>query len=232
MRGEAEIKRFGKLMQAELLANDHKPGWVGMTTGALRELLQEEYRELLDEIVVYANSQVPSRANLRAEERARIASEAADLANAAMFIAHNFGALPSLDPDWKTMLAIMVDRYQGFGHPIIDEAEIEERNVVLYLERTGDRKGHILKAVRDEDPSLMEGQPIPPPPHDPAVVTKAKMEMEYARLLQEATGTGDEKKQESAIGFAWAMRFVDPDWAAEATGLDADLDSFKEVYGF
>lgn len=150
MRGEAEIKGFGKLMQTEILENDHKPGWIGMTVGELLMLLKEEYEELVDEVAPYAEGQIPSRMGLTPEKRSRIASEAADLANAAMFIADNFGALPSgaTDLDYKTMLTIMVHRYQQFGHPIVDLEEIGDREVALYVERTGDGKGLILKAVK------------------------------------------------------------------------------------
>jgi NTP pyrophosphatase (non-canonical NTP hydrolase) len=75
-------------MEAQLRANDHKPGWKGENPWPLMDRLFEEARELADEL------QPGSRTDAAAW-RARVAAEAADVANFAMMVADVCAALGS-----------------------------------------------------------------------------------------------------------------------------------------
>lgn len=80
-----EVAQFAALMERKLKANDHKDHWSDSGMSYLLKRLREELVEL--ERILLAQS-VPTT-----EE---VAGEAADVANFAMMIADNFGALPHL----------------------------------------------------------------------------------------------------------------------------------------
>ncbi len=87
--GEAlrpEVLAFAHLMEAELKANDHKPGWKTRHALSLLMRLDEEKGELRD--VLGAGTR-----NGLENYRLRVGSEAADVANFAMMIADVCGAL-------------------------------------------------------------------------------------------------------------------------------------------
>ena len=75
LRVRPEVQRFALLMEAQLRANDHKPGWHGIASPVLLHRLREETEELAEAI---------STAN-----RDCVVHEAADVANFAMMIADN-----------------------------------------------------------------------------------------------------------------------------------------------
>lgn len=87
-------------MEAELRANDHKPGWKGDRSLDLAYRAREEADELRDLIwdtkswtLTPAQLDEPGRHGLKSL-RQRIASEAADVGNMAMMAADVTGALP------------------------------------------------------------------------------------------------------------------------------------------
>lgn len=82
----AEVVAFAHLMEAQLRANDHKPGWRGENPWPLLDRLHEEAAELAEEL------QPGSRTDL-ATWRLRLGAEAADVANFAMMIADVCGVL-------------------------------------------------------------------------------------------------------------------------------------------
>lgn len=75
-----EIRSFAELMEAQLKANDHKPGWKNDSFKQLFDRIHEELHELR-EACVFGGS----------EEQIR--KEASDVANFAMMIADVFGGL-------------------------------------------------------------------------------------------------------------------------------------------
>lgn len=81
-----EVKAFADLMEAQLRANDHKPGWKGEDCWPLMYRMREETLELHEVLMP------GSRGDLPAWQR-RVACEAADVANFAMMIADVCGAL-------------------------------------------------------------------------------------------------------------------------------------------
>lgn len=85
-RWRPEVEAFADLMEAQLRANDHKPGWKGEPVWPLIERLHEEATELHEEVDVGDN--VGS-----SEWISRVGAEAADVANFAMMIADVCGAL-------------------------------------------------------------------------------------------------------------------------------------------
>lgn len=86
-----EVQRFAEIMEAKLVANDHKPGWKGDSAIALLNRLWEESNELGEAIA--ARPYGIANDLLNASERAHIAAEAADVANFAMMIADVCGGL-------------------------------------------------------------------------------------------------------------------------------------------
>jgi NTP pyrophosphatase (non-canonical NTP hydrolase) len=90
-RWRPEVAAFADLMERELRANDHKPGWKGENPWPLLDRLREELGELWDEL------QPGSRTNIGAW-RGRVGAEAADVANFAMMIADVCGALSVAPP--------------------------------------------------------------------------------------------------------------------------------------
>jgi hypothetical protein len=81
-----EVRAFADLMEAQLRANDHKPGWRGDQDWELHYRLREEVSELGEQLAP------GSRTDL-ASWRSRVGSEAADVGNFAMMIADVCGAL-------------------------------------------------------------------------------------------------------------------------------------------
>lgn len=73
-----EVLAFARLMEQQLRAIDHKPGWQNDTPKALMQRLDEEVQEL-DEALIHSREQ--------------IAKEAADVANFALMIADVSGCL-------------------------------------------------------------------------------------------------------------------------------------------
>lgn len=85
-----EVARFALAMERELQANDFKGGWRGLSIGRLQEMLAEERRELDYALYVLINE------GLNPEETTglkSVVSEAADVANIAMFITDNLNLL-------------------------------------------------------------------------------------------------------------------------------------------
>lgn len=80
-----EVRAFADLMEAQLKANDHKPGWKNDDWRALRMRLGDEMRELFAACVRKETGR----------DHADIGPEAADVANFAMMIADVCGALPT-----------------------------------------------------------------------------------------------------------------------------------------
>lgn len=79
-----EVQRFAELMELQLRANDHKPGWKNDTARSLfRRLSEDEIAELGAAISV----------RLTTGDATGVAKEAADVANFAMMIADVCGAL-------------------------------------------------------------------------------------------------------------------------------------------
>lgn len=84
-----EVQRFAELMEQVLRENDHKGGWKGMTKDELLYRLGGETQELDWELAVTPDG-FPGGPQ-------KIAKEAADVANFAMFIADNFGGLMEME---------------------------------------------------------------------------------------------------------------------------------------
>ena len=80
-----EVAAFAQAMEAQLRANDHKPGWRGDSPEILMRRLYEEAGELRRCVVC--------REPWSAEEAARVLKEAADVANFAMMVADVCGGL-------------------------------------------------------------------------------------------------------------------------------------------
>lgn len=89
-----EVVAFANLMEAQLRANDHKPGWKGEFADELFPRIQEEAEELR-EAIVHHNRQVSlgDVALFLPQSIAEVGREAADVANFAMMIADVCGAL-------------------------------------------------------------------------------------------------------------------------------------------
>lgn len=104
-----EVAAFANLMEQQLRANDHKPGWKGDEPDALFRRLVEESSELEDAIYHTVDGE------------AFVGKEAADVANFAMMIADVCGALtpsaPSADLDALTGCA---DDQGMFAQPNMD----------------------------------------------------------------------------------------------------------------
>jgi hypothetical protein len=98
-----EVARFGVLMERKLKANDHKDHWSDSGMSYLLKRLREEVVEL--EGLLLATS---------APGQDEVAGEAADVANFAMMIADNFGALPTGS---LTRSAMASDRANTFITP-------------------------------------------------------------------------------------------------------------------
>lgn len=80
-----EVLAFARLMEQQLRANDHKPGWKSDTPWALMTRLWEETHELAG-VVGASSLKMP-----RSQEQ--IGAEAADVANFALMIADVCGCL-------------------------------------------------------------------------------------------------------------------------------------------
>lgn len=76
-----EVVAFANAMEAQLRANDHKPGWKHDSPESLRMRIYDEWMELTE-----ALRSIPRNENV-------ILKEAADVANFAMMIADNWGSL-------------------------------------------------------------------------------------------------------------------------------------------
>jgi hypothetical protein len=96
-RWRPEVAAFADLMEAQLRANDHKPGWKGESAGAdLLPRLHEEADELREALRLWAAQVAWGSAALYLPQNiAKVGREAADVANFAMMIADVCGALPS-----------------------------------------------------------------------------------------------------------------------------------------
>lgn len=92
----AEVKAFAVLMERELRANEHKPGWKRDNPRALAHRVVQEAKELLDEANRFPAGGAGKMDALDAA--ARIAEEAADVGNMAMMVADVCGALPQAGP--------------------------------------------------------------------------------------------------------------------------------------
>lgn len=80
-----EVRAFAEAMEAQLRANDHKPGWKNDSAFSLLVRLQEEKDELLEAV---------SCGRIGSPEWAkRVVKETADVANFAMMIADVCGGL-------------------------------------------------------------------------------------------------------------------------------------------
>lgn len=81
-----EVLAFAHLMEAQLKANDHKPGWKGEDWYPLLMRMREETIELHEALIPGSRTDLPAWWK-------RVGSEAADVANFAMMIADVCGAL-------------------------------------------------------------------------------------------------------------------------------------------
>lgn len=98
-----EVRAFAHLMEAQLRANDHKPGWKRDDPTALACRAEEELAELKSAVENWSLSRVQGMDDigrgadpLSPAERAKIVGEeAADVANFAMMVADVCGALPA-----------------------------------------------------------------------------------------------------------------------------------------
>ncbi|MEL6323782.1 MAG: hypothetical protein AAFQ84_06090 [Pseudomonadota bacterium] len=86
-----EVRAFADLMEAQLKANDHKPGWKNDDPDALWKRLQQEATELYAGLAKWTDG---IQSGLIADPET-IGNEAADVANFAMMIADVCGALPT-----------------------------------------------------------------------------------------------------------------------------------------
>lgn len=84
-RWRPEVEAFADAMEAQLLANDHKPGWKRDFPSELLRRLKEESTELSRELREWDGS--------NANSPKRVLKEAADVANFAMMIADVCGGL-------------------------------------------------------------------------------------------------------------------------------------------
>lgn len=89
-----EVRAFANLMEAQLRANDHKPGWKNDTDLGLFERLGEESADLLSALHRHAKRLSWGDGWVMEDTVPRIGREAADVANFAMMIADVCGALP------------------------------------------------------------------------------------------------------------------------------------------
>lgn len=85
-----EVRAFADLMEAQLKANDHKPGWKGENPHAFWPRLSDEALDLADAM---ENYKFRDGSDSDADHVAAIGKEAADVANFAMMIADVCGAL-------------------------------------------------------------------------------------------------------------------------------------------
>jgi NTP pyrophosphatase (non-canonical NTP hydrolase) len=100
-----EVLAFARLMERELRANDHKPGWKNDRIGQLAPRVVQEADELLRAVRRLEERWGehlcggPDRGSVRmsdADMRQSVVEEAADVANMAMMVADVLGALPAL----------------------------------------------------------------------------------------------------------------------------------------
>jgi len=88
-----EVRAFADLMEAQLRANDHKPGWKDDTDLDLFERLGQESAELLAALRRNAKRLMWGDSWVMEDTVPRVGAEAADVANFAMMIADVCGAL-------------------------------------------------------------------------------------------------------------------------------------------
>lgn len=88
-----QVGEFAKLMEGQLAANDHKGGWSMESPVTLFARLHEAAAELHDAFRFLPETSSESGADVFAEWRRKVGKEAADVANFAMMIAENCGAL-------------------------------------------------------------------------------------------------------------------------------------------
>lgn len=88
-----EVRAFADLMEAQLRANDHKPGWKDDTDLDLFERLGQESAELLAALHRNAKRLMWGDSWVMEDTVPRVGAEAADVANFAMMIADVCGAL-------------------------------------------------------------------------------------------------------------------------------------------
>ena len=89
-----EVLAFAVLMERQLRANDHKPGWKDDFASDLFERVLEEACELREAITIHgAQVSWGEMALYLPQAVARVGLEAADVANFAMMIADVCGAL-------------------------------------------------------------------------------------------------------------------------------------------
>lgn len=88
-----EVRAFADLMEAQLRANDHKPGWKDDTDLDLFERLGEESAELLAALHRNAKRLMWGDDWVMEDTVLRVGREAADVANFALMIADVCGAL-------------------------------------------------------------------------------------------------------------------------------------------
>lgn len=90
-----EVLAFAVLMERQLRANDHKPGWKGDHWTALLHRLREETQQLEDRLTHAAYADYSDRGARVFHDPAQISAErTAHVANFAMMIADVCGAIP------------------------------------------------------------------------------------------------------------------------------------------
>ena len=93
-----QVRAFAEAMEAKLRKNDHKGGWEVEAFGYLLKRLRQETGELERRLKRYGKWRLLTTGELRALE-VEIGREAADVANFAMMIADNCGALIPREED-------------------------------------------------------------------------------------------------------------------------------------
>jgi NTP pyrophosphatase (non-canonical NTP hydrolase) len=117
-----EVLAFAWLMERELRANDHKPGWKHDSQRQLLNRLHQEVRELHNEILQPAWS-MPNYQ--------RVPKEAADVANFAMMIADNAGGLDMAWAAAALAAGIPVRPMEGRISASLEESEATAASAAL-----------------------------------------------------------------------------------------------------
>lgn len=150
---EACVDAFGELMKAKLSANAHKGdrgGWRRDTPKALLRRLREEVRELADLI----DADFDNDDGTDPDFTAKVAGEAADVGNFAMFIADVAGAIDVSDdlapmtPEEEKFAAESFDRFLAIKHGT-DRLEVAEAQVKDLTIALGDAVARVARLEKE-----------------------------------------------------------------------------------
>lgn len=164
-----EVLAFALLMEAELRANDHKPGWKSDRPFDLAWRIREEADELRHLIIdtrswllTPAELDAPGRGGLKSI-RERIASEAADIANMAMMTADVSGVLPTRVP---VTPPVIEERSAGPSVRRALKTAIEHiEHMAAWI--TMQNGGYSFESIGEDMPSLKEALTAPESPAEP-----------------------------------------------------------------